>query len=411
MRPKETLRKVFSGLLAALLAVSLLASAVLAVPQSAYAPAVERQAAASLTFDALEIFPQEAHELTPRSAGPITNDTTAFDAGLPPGTTALFVIGGTVKEIDAASGQWQIGTQPVFVYESSSTVMEGAPAVGDHVTIVGKRSLSPGPIVAQYITQIDPAPQALEPAVVTTALLFNGTVTATSDTSWTVTPPAPDAAVTFNILADMGPFGVGPTIIEAALGVGSAVTVEYLAVPYSYSHTLAAGWNMMSTPVNLQAGEDTIENIFDAASLANLEIAYGWENGQWVQLTGSYKMQPLDAMYLKVAAGSSAVATMVPSSELSQPPSRDLQAGLNLIGPAPAMQNGQYQAMPLSQALVSIAQAPGGTVGYTMVISPELNQPGWAYALGGQAQDMLPYKGYWVVMENSDTLYGFSTTP
>jgi hypothetical protein len=25
--------------------------------------------------------------------------------------------------------------------------------------------------------------------------------------------------------------------------------------------------------------------------------------------------------------------------------------------------------------------------------------------------DLLPYKGYWVVMENPDTLYGFSTTP
>jgi len=49
--------------------------------------------------------------------------------------------------------------------------------------------------------------------------------------------------------------------------------------------------------------------------------------------------------------------------------------------------------------------------GYSMVISPALNQPGWVYTLGGTSKDLLPYKGYWVVMENADVLVGFSTTP
>jgi hypothetical protein len=67
--------------------------------------------------------------------------------------------------------------------------------------------------------------------------------------------------------------------------------------------------------------------------------------------------------------------------------------------------------MPLDVALISIKEAPGGLTGYTMVISPGHNQPGWTYGLGGTMRDLLPFKGYWVVMENADTLYGFSTTP
>jgi hypothetical protein len=72
---------------------------------------------------------------------------------------------------------------------------------------------------------------------------------------------------------------------------------------------------------------------------------------------------------------------------------------------------GGFAPMPVDQALISIKEAPGNLTGYTMVISPNLNQPGWVYALGGPLQDILPYKGYWVIMENPDTYWGFSTTP
>jgi hypothetical protein len=67
--------------------------------------------------------------------------------------------------------------------------------------------------------------------------------------------------------------------------------------------------------------------------------------------------------------------------------------------------------MPLNQALVSIEYV-GNYTGYTIVVSPSYNQPAWSYAKGGQIYDFIPFKGYWVVMENGpDTLYGFSTTP
>ena len=67
--------------------------------------------------------------------------------------------------------------------------------------------------------------------------------------------------------------------------------------------------------------------------------------------------------------------------------------------------------MPVDQGLVSIENV-GDLTGYVIVVSPNINQPGWAYAKRGQVKDLLPFKGYWITMENGpDTMYGFSTTP
>ncbi|MCL0056544.1 hypothetical protein M1N81_03175, partial [Dehalococcoidia bacterium] len=185
--------------------------------------------------------------------------------------------------------------------------------------------------------------------------------------------------------------------------------------PPHFTHTLPAGWNLLSTPIKLDADSDTLGQIFDAESLANIDVFYGWDAQlqRWVHLLGDYELSPLYAIYVKVEAEASATARFVPFPGKSAPPSRDLVEGLNLIGPAPAfdIQAGVFPAMPLDVALVSIEEAPGGLRGYTMVISPPLNQPGWVFALGGEVKDLLPFRGYWVVMENADTLYGFSTTP
>ncbi|MBI4337614.1 MAG: hypothetical protein HY683_07300 [Chloroflexi bacterium] len=220
--------RAFAGLLVAMLVASLLPLASQAAPPGAPSQVGERQAAASSTFNAVEIFSQEPHVLTPKATGGITADTTRFSAGVPQGTTVLFVIGGVVSAIDAAKGQWKIGSPPVFVYESAGTTITGGPAVGDTVTVVGKRTVSPGPIVAEFITKVNTPPQPAGVATVSTAFLFNGKVASTTGSSWTVAPPTTAAPVTFSILAGPGPDGQGPTTIEVGLGAGSDVTVEYV---------------------------------------------------------------------------------------------------------------------------------------------------------------------------------------
>ncbi|MCL0037059.1 cohesin domain-containing protein [Dehalococcoidia bacterium] len=204
--------------------------------------------------------------------------------------------------------------------------------------------------------------------------------------------------------------------ITLTMDADKSVTAHFTAVvvlPPHFTHTLPAGWNLLSTPIKLDADSDALGQIFDAESLANINVFYTWdaELQRWVQLLDDYELSPLYAIYVKVEAEASATATFILSQELSAPPGRELEEGVNLIGPAPALEAGVFPAMPLDVALVSIEEAPGGLRGYTMVISPPLNQPGWDFALGGEVKDLLPFRGYWVVMENADTLYGFSTTP
>jgi len=186
--------------------------------------------------------------------------------------------------------------------------------------------------------------------------------------------------------------------------------------------TLNEGWNLFSTPVRLNTSYAQFNTIFDADSLQNISVILGWDGTQWYIPGQGTVFEPLQAYFIKVKNGMSASAVIIPSDSISVPPSRQITQGINLIGPAPAFTSENciggacsdgigFSAMPIDQALVSVNQTPGG-IGYTIVISPSLNQPGWAYARGGQSRDLLPFKGYWVILENGpDTLYGFSATP
>ena len=204
---------------------------------------------------------------------------------------------------------------------------------------------------------------------------------------------------------------VDATTIEVTMDCADPVLVFALPPATISTIDLLTGWNLLSTPIKLDADSDALEQIL-GESVTNIEASYRWDaqNWQW-EVPTSYELSPLEAVYLKVKSDASATAEFIPSGEVSEPPSRELQAGLNLIGPAPALGEVVFPAMPLDQALISIAGAGGGLTGYTMVVSPGHNQTPWAYALGMEVKDLVPYKGYWVVMENASTLFGFSTTP
>jgi len=179
--------------------------------------------------------------------------------------------------------------------------------------------------------------------------------------------------------------------------------------PVSFTSPLNEGWNLLSTPILLAADSDTLGQIF-GTDVDYIDISYSWdaEIEDWDLLTNDYELLPLYGIYVKISSGTSATAVFTPSEELSWPPTRELQPGLNLIGPAPVLDDSPD--MPLDEALASILVA-GEFWGYTMVISPQHNQPSWTYGLGGDIEDLMPFQGYWVFMENADTLCGFSTTP
>jgi PKD repeat protein len=193
---------------------------------------------------------------------------------------------------------------------------------------------------------------------------------------------------------------------------GSSMTDRAITVtgsPLIFSRELGNGWNILSTPVLLDPGNDTFSKIFPVSGRESVQVIIGWDGTKWFIPEPGYRLLPLDAVLVKVAGSADAVFT--PSSSLSGPPARSLSPGLSLIGTAPAESGGVFPAMPVSESLVSIEYAPGGLYGYTMVISPPYNQPAWTYVRNGSVRDVLPFRGYWVIMENPDMLYGFSTTP
>ena len=177
--------------------------------------------------------------------------------------------------------------------------------------------------------------------------------------------------------------------------------------------TLNGGWNLFSTPVLLEENQSRFSQVFPEVEQGKILVVLGWDGTQWFCPTGSDAVQPLYACFIKVADGEIVNATLIPSNAPSAPPLRTVNKGMNLIGVAPAYDPGtqSFPEMPLNEALVTIEEV-GELPGYTIVISPSLNQPGWSYAKGGQVYNVQPFKGYWVFMNNGpDTLAGFSTTP
>jgi len=180
-----------------------------------------------------------------------------------------------------------------------------------------------------------------------------------------------------------------------------------------FSAQLNDGWNTFSTPIKLNSSNSTFEKIFSPAEQQKVIVVLGWDGTQWYIPQGSTHVEPLYAYFIKVKEGTTATAVFVPSESVTTLPSRQIVEGINLIGPAPSYDKdtNEFQKMPLDKALVTI-ESVRNFPGYLIVVSPGLNQPGWSYAKGGPSRDLLPFKAYWIVMENGpDTLYGFSTTP
>jgi hypothetical protein len=173
--------------------------------------------------------------------------------------------------------------------------------------------------------------------------------------------------------------------------------------------TLGEGWNLFSTPVALQSGQDTFSAVFAEGRGDNLSIILTWDGGMWIIPDSGYHVRPLEAYYVK--NNGHAEAVLVPSTSPAPPPSRELVAGINLFGPAPPYENSTFVSQTVEESLITVEEVSGGLTGYIMVISPALNQPGWVYTRGMPDREMLPCKGYWVIMENPGMAGGFSSTP
>ncbi|PWR70533.1 hypothetical protein DK846_14155 [Methanospirillum lacunae] len=165
-----------------------------------------------------------------------------------------------------------------------------------------------------------------------------------------------------------------------------------VAIPSSYQTiTLSKGWNLISTPVTLEPGQDTI-SLFSGVDTASHSL-YSWDSttGQWKRLTKDSDLDPLTAVWIYVAKPvdiSLQVATSGPEGNLT----RSLSAGWNLIS------------------------FPGANATAPEEVFDDLQ---WSYILGFNAQSQQyyppiqkgngeqlldPKQGYWLYMEKPGTL-------
>ncbi len=224
---------------------------------------------------------------------------------------------------------------------------------------------------------------------------------------------------TFLMLPDTG-YTVGTVIVDGETQPGSPTSFTFYNVdgdhtisvtfvegpPEYFTTTLGDGWNLFSTPIELAPGHREFDEIFPPAEFQNIEAILGWDGSEWFIPVSGYQLKSRYSFYVKVDG--TATAHLYPLNDIPHPlANRPLPAGWNLVGPQPFYQNGTFPTIPVEDDLISVYWGTGDVTGYTMVVSPGINQPFWIYYRDGSSEDLLPYKGYWVYMQNPGQLAGY----
>jgi len=174
-------------------------------------------------------------------------------------------------------------------------------------------------------------------------------------------------------------------------------------------------WNTFTTPIALHTCCDTWDELLALSGLIDDVIQIYYYDGatqHWGPVfTGHHdEVKPLEGFFIQLDPESmGGWISIIPHPASPVPPSKQVYAEANLVGPAPASLADETVVFTLA----SIYEAEGGLRGYTMVISPPVNADGWDVYMRDDPDSPLMRIGnsYWVIMDNPDILWGSSTTP
>ena len=143
---------------------------------------------------------------------------------------------------------------------------------------------------------------------------------------------------------------------------------------------------------------------------AHVTIAYRYNaaTAAWVQIVTGNTVLPLEGIL--ISSSQAHTATLFISTVNIVPPTKALSAGWNLVGTTPVLSS---TTMAADEALISVFSTASGLVGYNQVVSPSINTTTFSWTRGDTTgiPTLDRWKGYWVFMENADTMAGFSSTP
>lgn len=164
--------------------------------------------------------------------------------------------------------------------------------------------------------------------------------------------------------------------------------------PYYQNLSLSPGWNLVSTPVSLEPGQDTVSIFADVQTAGHSLFSWDSASGQWKRLTKDTPFDPLTGVWV-YTGGPVEVSLPIASAGPERNLTRTLTKGWNLV------------------SFPGIAAAAPDAV-----FSEDLN---WSYILGfdpqsqryadpiekgktGEDQVIDPRKGYWLYMAGPGNL-------
>jgi len=161
--------------------------------------------------------------------------------------------------------------------------------------------------------------------------------------------------------------------------------------------TLQPGWNFVSTPKRLAAGQDTIA-IFDGVETDGRPVLYYNGTDQWEAMSREEAFRPLDGIWI-FANGTYEIPLAFAAASNSPPPTKYLDAGWNAIGftdtvPAPA-----------ATTLRSVETT------WVTLFGWKTNEQAYDVSLirgdtgrHSEMRELSPFRGYWLYMNDADTL-------
>ncbi|NVO67743.1 right-handed parallel beta-helix repeat-containing protein [Methanofollis tationis] len=162
-----------------------------------------------------------------------------------------------------------------------------------------------------------------------------------------------------------------------------------------YRAGLEPGWNTLSFPLALE--NTTWQAVAGLGDGLDYAVAYSWDAATqtWVQVTDASRINPLDAVYIRMNDYDRLPVQISP--EITSPPTRTLEAGWNLVGPAYALVGlpepigqayfwwGEPYGTSVTNALTTVEYTPDGRDGYAVVVSPSINPEAWVFTRGDDA--------------------------
>ncbi|KAF5090824.1 PKD domain-containing protein [Methanospirillum sp. J.3.6.1-F.2.7.3] len=158
------------------------------------------------------------------------------------------------------------------------------------------------------------------------------------------------------------------------------------------------GWNFVSVPKKLAPGKDTAA-IFSHIQVDGHSIfQYNAVTGQWITLTASSQVKPLDAVWI-YSRTSERVSLTYDSDPLQTPPTKELRKGWNAIGFT------GLEPLEAKFTFLSVQDKWVNCLGFN-----EEKQQYDAMIIKGRNDDarLYPYSGYWLFMSDNGTLAAIS---